>query len=76
MNEISRNKAARTVAELASACQHQEKLAGHHGARGGGYGFTAHETERFFTAHETGGNRRPNETFYGGSCGFRSVSLI
>jgi hypothetical protein len=36
MNEISRNKAAHTVAELASACQHQEKLAGHHGASGGG----------------------------------------
>ena len=28
------------------------------------------------TAQETGGNRRLNETFYGESCGFRSVSLI
>ena len=35
MNEISR-KPAHTVAELASARQHQGKLADHHGARGGG----------------------------------------
>ena len=37
MNGIGR-KPARAVAELASARQHQGKLAGHHGARGGGYG--------------------------------------
>ena len=35
MNEISR-KPARTVTELASARQHQENPADHHGARGGG----------------------------------------
>ena len=38
MNEISR-KPAHTVAELASALQHQGKLIDHHGARGGGYVF-------------------------------------
>ena len=37
MNEISR-KPAHTVTELASARQHQKKLAGHHRARGGGHG--------------------------------------
>ena len=35
MNKISR-KPAQTVAELASARQHQENPADHHGARGGG----------------------------------------
>ena len=35
MNEIG-CKPAQTVAELASARQHQENPAGHHGARGGG----------------------------------------
>ena len=35
MNEISR-KPAHTVTELASARQHQETPADHHGARGGG----------------------------------------
>ena len=35
MNEISR-KPAHTVTELASARQHQENPADHHGARGGG----------------------------------------
>jgi hypothetical protein len=35
MNEMSR-KPAHTVTELASACQHQEKLAGNHGTRGDG----------------------------------------
>ena len=40
MNEMSR-KPAHTVTELASARQHQEKLADHHGARGGGYVQTA-----------------------------------
>ena len=35
LNEISR-KPAQTVVELASARQHQENPAGHHGARGGG----------------------------------------
>ena len=35
MNEISRTP-AHTVTELASARQHQETPADHHGARGGG----------------------------------------
>ena len=44
MNGISR-KPARTVTELASARQHQENPADHHGARGGGQNDSAASPE-------------------------------
>ena len=41
-----------------------------------GLGVRAFVRSHAATAPDTGGNRRLNETFYGGSYGFRPVSLI